>query len=91
MYICGYLLYMIPGARANFLLYGPFMAISVAWALSIHLVTVFLYASLVGRPFWNAGIVAPRFRSVFTAGPSILIISFLIIRRCFRYDISQRP
>lgn len=92
VYICGYLLYMrYLGRRANFLLYGPFMAISVAWALSIHLVTVFLYAGLVGRPFWNAGIVAPRFLgSVFTAGPSILIISFLIIRRCFCYDISQK-
>lgn len=90
--ICFYLLYMkYLGREPNFTLFAPFIALSVALAISTHLITVFLYAGLVGRPFWNSAVVAPRFLgAAFTAGPGILIFCFQIIRRYANYHISQR-
>ena len=56
-------------------LYYPFIFLSVAWALSIHTVSAFLYAGLGGRPFWNSAVLAPRFFvSAFACGPAILIL-----------------
>ena len=34
--------------------YVPLIYISVIWAVSIHLVTAFLFAGLPARPFWNS-------------------------------------
>lgn len=92
LYLSSYLLYVkYLGREPVFLLYGPFIALSIVWAVSIHLITVFLYVGLIGRPFWNAAVVAPRFLgSAFTAGPGILIIAFLCIRRYAHYQVSQK-
>jgi molybdopterin-containing oxidoreductase family membrane subunit len=92
MHICGYLLYMqYLGRKPTLAFYMPFVIISIAWAVSIHTVTAFLYVGLVGRPFWNTAIVAPRFLgSAFTAGPGILIIAFQIIRHFSGYQIGER-
>jgi molybdopterin-containing oxidoreductase family membrane subunit len=92
LHICGYLLYMkYLGRKPTFLFYMPFVLISIAWAVSVHTVTAFLYVGLVGRPFWNTAIVAPRFLgSAFTAGPGILIIVFQIVRRLSNYQISDK-
>ncbi|MCP4715669.1 MAG: polysulfide reductase NrfD [Deltaproteobacteria bacterium] len=91
VHICGYLLYMrYLGQKPTPLFYFPFVLIAIFWAISIHTVTAFLYVGLVGRPFWNAAIVAPRFiGSAFTAGPGLMIIAFQIIRRYSRYSISD--
>lgn len=90
--ICFYLLYMkYLGRSPNLALYWPFIAISVALAVSTHLITIFMYAGLVGRPFWNSAVVAPRFfGSAFTAGAGILIFAFQTIRRHANYDVSQK-
>jgi Ni/Fe-hydrogenase subunit HybB-like protein len=92
MHICGYLLYMkYLNRKPHPWLYIPFVLLSIVWALSIHTVTAFLYVGLVGRPFWNAAIVAPRFlASAFTAGPGLMIVSFQIIRRVSGYHISDK-
>jgi len=92
MHICGYLLYMrYLGRRPTVLFYMPFVILSIAWAISIHTVTAFLFVALVGRPFWNTAIVAPRFLgSAFTAGPGFLIIAFQIIRHFSGYQISEK-
>lgn len=92
MHICGYLLYMkYLGRKPSFFVYMPFVLLSIAWAVSIHTVTAFLFVGLVGRHFWNTAIVAPRFLgSAFTAGPGILIIAFQIIRHFTGYQISDR-
>ena len=92
LHICGYLLFMkYMGRTPTKLFYLPFVFIAIAWAVSIHTVTAFLYVGLVGRPFWNAAIVAPRFLgSAFTAGPGLLIIAFLIIRNITHYRITDR-
>jgi len=65
----------------------PLIYISIPWAISIHTVTAFLYAGLPGRHFWMTAIMAPRFlSSAFAAGPSLLILLSLIIRRVTNFD-----
>ena len=91
-HVCGYLLYMkYLGRKPNKMLYIPFIFLSIAWAISIHTVTAFLYVGLAGRPFWNSAIVAPRFiASAFTAGPALMIVAFQIIRSLTGYHIGDR-
>jgi len=92
LHICGYLLYCkYLGRKPTPLFYIPFVFLSIAWAVSIHTVTAFLYVGLVGRPFWNAAIVAPRFLgSAFTAGPGLLIIAFQIMGWLSGLKVSDR-
>jgi molybdopterin-containing oxidoreductase family membrane subunit len=91
VHICGYLLYMrYLDRKPSYLFYMPFVFIAIVWAISIHTVTAFLYVGLVGRPFWNAAIVAPRFiGSAFTAGPGLMIVAFQVIRRYTNYKIDD--
>jgi molybdopterin-containing oxidoreductase family membrane subunit len=50
-------------------------------------VTAFLYCGLPGRGFWLTAILAPRFlASAFAAGPSLLILLCLLIRRISNFD-----
>jgi molybdopterin-containing oxidoreductase family membrane subunit len=56
--------------------------LSIPWAISIHTVTAFLYSGLPGRPFWLTALLAPRFlASAFAAGPALLILLCLLVRR----------
>jgi Ni/Fe-hydrogenase subunit HybB-like protein len=65
----------------------PFIYISIPWAVSIHTVTAFLYCGLPGRGFWLTAILAPRFlSSAFAAGPALLILLCLFIRRTTKFD-----
>jgi len=65
----------------------PLIYISIPWAASIHTVTAFIYAGLVARPFWLSAIMAPRFlATAFAAGPALLIIICLILRRYSKFD-----
>lgn len=93
LHICGYLLYMkYLGRTPTKLFYVPFVFIAIAWAISIHTVTAFLYVGLPGRPFWNHPIVAPRFlASAFAAGPALLVLTFQVIRRVLGYWIGDEP
>src|SRR4030043_685505 len=68
----------------------PFVYLSIAWAPSIHTVTAFLYAGLPGRHFWLSAIMAARFlASAFAAGPALLIVLALIVRKYTRFDAGQ--
>jgi molybdopterin-containing oxidoreductase family membrane subunit len=68
--------------------YVPFIYMSVAWAVSIHLVTAFLFAGMPARPFWNSALLGPRFlASAFTAGPAFMILVLGFVRTHSRYDI----
>jgi Ni/Fe-hydrogenase subunit HybB-like protein len=68
--------------------YVPFIFMSVFWAVSIHLVTAFLFAGLPARPFWNSALLGPRFlASAFTAGPAFMILLLGFIRSNSRYPI----
>lgn len=65
----------------------PLIYISIPWAVSIHTVTAFLYSGLPGRGFWLTAILAPRFlASAFAAGPALLILLCLIVRKLTKFD-----
>jgi molybdopterin-containing oxidoreductase family membrane subunit len=65
----------------------PFIYLSIPWAISIHTVTAYLYSGLPGRHFWLTAVMAPRFlSSAFCAGPAILILLCLIVRKTTRFD-----
>ncbi|HPA17968.1 MAG TPA: polysulfide reductase NrfD [Verrucomicrobiae bacterium] len=93
MHICGYLLYKkYLGRPPTKAFYIPFVFIAIAWAISIHTVTAFLYVGLAGRSYWHNPIVAPRFlASAFAAGPALLILTFQVIRKFTRYWIGDEP
>ena len=65
----------------------PFIYLSIPWAISIHTVTAFLYAGLPGRHFWLTAIMAARFlSSAFAAGPAMLILFCMIVRKNTKFD-----
>ncbi len=65
----------------------PLIYLSIPWAISIHTVTAYLYAGLPGRGFWMTAIMAPRFlASAFAAGPALLILLCLFIRKTTNFD-----
>ena len=68
----------------------PVIILSIPWAISIHTVTAFLYSGLPGRSFWLTAILAPRFlASAFAAGPALLILLCLVVRKLTRYDVGK--
>ncbi len=68
----------------------PLIYISIPWAISIHTVTAFLYAGLPGRHMWMTAVMAPRFlASAFAAGPSLLIMIALILRKVANFDAGK--
>lgn len=86
-----YLLYSRwQGKEPNKKIYVPVVLLSIAWAVSLHLVTAFLYAGLPARPFWNSSLLGPRFlATAFTAGPALMIIVLTLIRRYGEYPIAK--
>jgi Ni/Fe-hydrogenase subunit HybB-like protein len=65
----------------------PLIYISIPWAVSIHTVTAYLYCGLPGRGFWLTAILAPRFlASAFAAGPALLILLCMVIRKITKFD-----
>ena len=69
----------------------PVIYLSIPWAVSIHTVTAFLYSGLPGRHLWLTAVLAPRFlASAFTAGPALLILLALLLRRTVGYDVGAK-
>lgn len=65
----------------------PLIYISIPFAVSIHTVTAFLFCGLPGRGFWLTAILAPRFlSSAFAAGPALLILIAMFIRKVTNFD-----
>jgi molybdopterin-containing oxidoreductase family membrane subunit len=65
----------------------PLIYISIPWAVGIHTVTAYLYCGLPGRGFWLTAILAPRFlASAFAAGPALLILLCMLIRKITNFD-----
>ncbi len=70
----------------------PIIIISIPWAISIHTVTAFLYSGLAARPFWMTAIMAPRFlATAFSAGPALLIILCLLLKKISKFDVGKEP
>lgn len=68
----------------------PVILLSIPWAVSIHTVTAFIYNGLGGRPFWFTAIMAPRFlATAFSAGPALLVLVCLILRKYTRFDAGK--
>lgn len=91
LHITGYLVYTrFIGKRPSKRWYLPFVLLSIAWAISIHTVTAFLYSGLGGRPFWNSALLAPRFlATAFISGPAFVIVLLQLVRRLFDYRVPQ--
>lgn len=61
--------------------------VSIPWAFSIHTVTAFLYAGIPGRHLWLTAIMAARFlSSAFAAGPALLLLLCLHVRKYTKFD-----
>lgn len=70
--------------------YRPFVFLSIFWAVSIHMVTAFLYQGLPARPFWNNPLLGPRFlASAFAAGPAVIMMVLIAIKEMAGYSIEQ--
>ena len=93
LHVVGYLLYKrFRGERPSRAWYQPFVYLSIAWAISIHTVTAFLYCGLGGRPFWNTALLAPRFlASAFVSGPAFIVVLLLVVRRYGGITIATGP
>jgi len=85
-----YLYRKYTGTPLNNKFYLPLIYISIVWALSIHTVTAFLINTMPSRPMWHHGMMPIRFISTaFVAGPSLIILIFLVIRRNTRLWIEN--
>lgn len=82
LWVCYYVLYCGYQAREpKKILYVPIVFLAIAWAPSIHTITAFLFQGLGGRPFWNTGLIAPRFLvSAFAAGPAFMVLVFKYLK-----------
>lgn len=91
LHIVGYLLYSKYNNRhPRRWFYIPFVFVAIAWAISIHTVTAFLFVGLGGKEFWNQAIIGPRFiASAFAAGPAIIILALQVIRSVSTYRITN--
>jgi len=70
--------------------YMPFVFLSIFWAISIHMVTAFLYQGLPARPFWNNPLLGPRFlASAFAAGPAVIMMVLIAVRERTSYTIDN--
>ena len=66
------------------------MYLSIPFAISIHTVTAMLYCGLPGRHFWLSAIIAPRFlASAFAAGPALILVVSLILKRVANFDTGK--
>lgn len=82
LWVCFYVLYKgFTGEDPKKFLYIPVVFLAIAWAPSIHTITAFLFQGLGGRPFWNSGLIAPRFLvSAFAAGPAFMVLVFKYLK-----------
>lgn len=89
LHIIGYLLYCrYRNRHPRRWFYIPFVFVAIAWAISIHTVTAFLFVGLGGKEFWNQAIIGPRFiASAFAAGPALIILALQVIRRVSTYEV----
>ncbi|HIQ38071.1 MAG TPA: menaquinol oxidoreductase [Desulfocapsa sulfexigens] len=68
-----------------------FVYLSIPFAVSIHTVTAMLYCGLPGRHFWLSAIIAPRFlASAFAAGPALIVIACLVLKRVADFDAGRK-
>jgi molybdopterin-containing oxidoreductase family membrane subunit len=86
-----YYLYMkYTGQEINRTFYIPLIYLCIVWAISIHTVTAFLINTLPARPMWFHSMMPIKFiTTAFAAGPSMIIIAFIIIRKHTKLKIDD--
>ncbi len=85
-----YLYSKYTGVPVNKKIFMPLVYVSIVWALSIHTVTAFLLATNPARPMWFHSMMPIRFiATAFAAGPALIIIAFLIIRKNTKFWIDD--
>ena len=85
-----YLYSKYAGKPVNNKIFLPMVYLSIVWALSIHTVTAFLLAVNPARPMWFHSMMPIRFiATAFAAGPALIILAFLIIRKNTRMWIED--
>lgn len=78
------------GRPVNKKIFMALVYVSIVWALSIHTVTAFLLATNPARPMWFHSMMPIRFiATAFAAGPALIIVAFLVIRRNTRFWIDD--
>lgn len=90
--ICGfyYLWCKYTGNPINKKWFIPLVFVAIVWALSIHTVTAFLIATMPARPMWFHTVMPIRFIvTAFAAGPALIILIFMIIRKNTRFWIDD--
>ena len=90
--ICGfyYLYTKYTGGEVNRKFFMPLVYTSIVWALSIHTVTAFLISTLPARPMWFHSMMPIRFiTTAFAAGPCLIILAFMIIRKNTKFWIQN--
>jgi Ni/Fe-hydrogenase subunit HybB-like protein len=92
LWVCFYVLYKgFKGEEPKKYLYIPVVFLAIAWAPSIHTITAFLFQGLGGRPFWNSGLIAPRFLvSAFAAGPAFMVLVFKYLKTINVIDFDEK-
>jgi molybdopterin-containing oxidoreductase family membrane subunit len=91
-FICGfyYLWVKYTGGEINKKWFIPLVWVAIVWALSIHTVTAFLISTMPSRPMWFHSMMPIRFiTTAFAAGPSLIILIFLIIRNNTKFWIED--
>lgn len=86
-----YILYTrFKGGKPELRLYFPWVLLAIAWAISIHTVTAFLFSSNVARPFWHTAVLGPRFiASAFTSGPALIILALQVIHKNTAFKVNN--
>ena len=85
-----YLYSKYTGKPVNKKIFMPLVYVSIVWALSIHTVTAFLLATNPARPMWFHSMMPIRFiATAFAAGPALIIIAFLVIRKNTKFWIED--
>jgi molybdopterin-containing oxidoreductase family membrane subunit len=68
----------------------PVIVVSIPWAIAIRIVGALLYGGLPGRSFWLTAMLIPRFlASAFAAGPALLILLCLVLRKVASFDVGH--
>jgi molybdopterin-containing oxidoreductase family membrane subunit len=66
----------------------PLIYLSIPWAVGARIVTALLFANLPEKGLWlTALLVARALASAFAAGPALLIILCLVVRRLTGFDV----
>ena len=91
-FVCGfyYLWCKYTGNPINNKWFLPLVYVAIVWALSIHTVTAFLISTMPARPMWFHSMMPIRFiTTAFAAGPALIILIFLIIRKNTRFWVDD--